>query len=239
MSVEMKTYIICLQAPSFSRTSDLMAHFLYVSGPCFLQRLWLYCLHINWKESGSTPTKLLICYSLRMEKLVLSVSYLLPTYTKHPVVLFYWPGAAREAQVLLIERCWHWNKLICSIRFPNFLVSRIEQMNLFQCQHLSRRRAKRIEPTHRAKNMLVKRIEQPGPESMACFKKTNPLWSWSFSRLTGSRIRASWWHVRKMMTSFLSSTWTSHGIPILKMQMQWRPWLRHLSMEVSNVYIYW
>ena len=63
--------------------------------------------------------------------------------------------------------------------------------------------------------------------------------SWSFSCPTGSRIRAWWWHVSKMMTSFLSSIWTSHEIPILKMQMQWRPCVRHPLTEVSNAYLYW
>ena len=60
-----------------------------------------------------------------------------------------------------------------------------------------------------------------------------------FQPMTGSRIRASLWHVRKMMTSSLSSTWTSHEVPILKMQMQWRRCMRHPSMDVSNACLYW
>ena len=45
--------------------------------------------------------------------------------------------------------------------------------------------------------------------------KLYSLWSWSFCCLTEGKIEASWWHVRKIMISFLSRAWTSHEVPIL------------------------
>ena len=82
-------------------------------------------------------------------------------------------------------------------------------------------------------------ISKPWPRTRRWPFKLYSFWSRSIFRLTGSKIRASWWHVWKIMPFCLRITWTSHEIPTLKMHVERHPWDRQPATEVSYAYLYW